>query len=176
MYSDCVQNEGIDASLMLIKITGRVISASAAWVSLITELIDILTLEEIGVSVFLFLSESSKALLLGCSEYVQLITWGAKEWCALTYRPLFFPLISLSQPREKGRMRFHRLQNVQIALDYLKRRQVSPNSLILTNRVCHWDRNSWSHYDADGYSHYPGADGKLNYSPAGMIKGGAQNL
>ncbi|XP_028976222.2 dystonin isoform X23 [Esox lucius] len=29
-----------------------------------------------------------------------------------------------SLPREKGRMRFHRLQNVQIALDYLKRRQV----------------------------------------------------
>uniref|UniRef100_A0AAR2LZQ8 Dystonin n=1 Tax=Pygocentrus nattereri TaxID=42514 RepID=A0AAR2LZQ8_PYGNA len=29
-----------------------------------------------------------------------------------------------SIPREKGRMRFHRLQNVQIALDYLKRRQV----------------------------------------------------
>uniref|UniRef100_G1LJL7 Dystonin n=1 Tax=Ailuropoda melanoleuca TaxID=9646 RepID=G1LJL7_AILME len=28
-------------------------------------------------------------------------------------------------PREKGRMRFHRLQNVQIALDYLKRRQVN---------------------------------------------------
>uniref|UniRef100_A0AAR2JH65 Dystonin n=1 Tax=Pygocentrus nattereri TaxID=42514 RepID=A0AAR2JH65_PYGNA len=28
------------------------------------------------------------------------------------------------RPREKGRMRFHRLQNVQIALDYLKRRQV----------------------------------------------------
>ncbi|XP_075709203.1 microtubule-actin cross-linking factor 1-like isoform X14 [Rhinoderma darwinii] len=27
-------------------------------------------------------------------------------------------------PREKGRMRFHRLQNVQIALDYLKQRQV----------------------------------------------------
>uniref|UniRef100_A0A667GYA7 Dystonin n=1 Tax=Lynx canadensis TaxID=61383 RepID=A0A667GYA7_LYNCA len=27
-------------------------------------------------------------------------------------------------PREKGRMRFHRLQNVQIALDYLKRRQL----------------------------------------------------
>ncbi|KAI7805675.1 putative dystonin [Triplophysa rosa] len=27
-------------------------------------------------------------------------------------------------PREKGRMRFHRLQNVQISLDYLKRRQV----------------------------------------------------
>ncbi|MBN3308874.1 DYST protein, partial [Amia calva] len=29
-----------------------------------------------------------------------------------------------SLPREKGRMRFHRLQNVQIALDYLKKRQV----------------------------------------------------
>uniref|UniRef100_A0A452J1B2 Calponin-homology (CH) domain-containing protein n=1 Tax=Gopherus agassizii TaxID=38772 RepID=A0A452J1B2_9SAUR len=28
-------------------------------------------------------------------------------------------------PREKGRMRFHKLQNVQIALDYLKHRQVS---------------------------------------------------
>ncbi|ELW65570.1 Dystonin, partial [Tupaia chinensis] len=28
-------------------------------------------------------------------------------------------------PRERGRMRFHRLQNVQIALDYLKRRQIS---------------------------------------------------
>ncbi|XP_069036165.1 dystonin isoform X10 [Lepisosteus oculatus] len=27
-------------------------------------------------------------------------------------------------PREKGRMRFHRLQNVQIALDFLKKRQV----------------------------------------------------
>uniref|UniRef100_A0A8D0L538 Calponin-homology (CH) domain-containing protein n=1 Tax=Sphenodon punctatus TaxID=8508 RepID=A0A8D0L538_SPHPU len=27
-------------------------------------------------------------------------------------------------PREKGRMRFHRLQNVQIALDYLKKRKV----------------------------------------------------
>lgn len=30
----------------------------------------------------------------------------------------------LFQPREKGRMRFHRLQNVQIALDFLKQRQV----------------------------------------------------
>lgn len=28
------------------------------------------------------------------------------------------------QPREKGRMRFHKLQNVQIALNYLKHRQV----------------------------------------------------
>lgn len=34
---------------------------------------------------------------------------------------LFF---SFFQPREKGRMRFHRLQNVQIALDFLKQRQV----------------------------------------------------
>lgn len=34
------------------------------------------------------------------------------------------PSLSLSQPREKGRMRFHRLQNVQIALDFLKQRQV----------------------------------------------------
>uniref|UniRef100_A0AAR2IZB1 Microtubule actin crosslinking factor 1 n=1 Tax=Pygocentrus nattereri TaxID=42514 RepID=A0AAR2IZB1_PYGNA len=31
---------------------------------------------------------------------------------------------SSSSPREKGRMRFHRLQNVQIALDFLKQRQV----------------------------------------------------
>lgn len=34
-------------------------------------------------------------------------------------------LILAFQPREKGRMRFHRLQNVQIALDYLKQRHVS---------------------------------------------------
>ncbi|NXS50302.1 MACF1 factor, partial [Balaeniceps rex] len=34
------------------------------------------------------------------------------------------PAASLLQPREKGRMRFHRLQNVQIALDFLKQRQV----------------------------------------------------
>uniref|UniRef100_A0A8B9S2Q1 Microtubule actin crosslinking factor 1 n=1 Tax=Accipiter nisus TaxID=211598 RepID=A0A8B9S2Q1_9AVES len=33
-------------------------------------------------------------------------------------------VVSLLQPREKGRMRFHRLQNVQIALDFLKQRQV----------------------------------------------------
>ncbi|XP_041644804.1 dystonin isoform X3 [Cheilinus undulatus] len=33
-------------------------------------------------------------------------------------------LKTLRLPRERGRMRFHRLQNVQIALDYLKRRQV----------------------------------------------------
>uniref|UniRef100_A0A4W5PY58 Dystonin n=1 Tax=Hucho hucho TaxID=62062 RepID=A0A4W5PY58_9TELE len=33
-------------------------------------------------------------------------------------------LKTLRLPREKGRMRFHRLQNVQIALDFLKKRQV----------------------------------------------------
>lgn len=33
-------------------------------------------------------------------------------------------LLSVPQPREKGRMRFHKLQNVQIALNYLKHRQV----------------------------------------------------
>ncbi|KAJ8288365.1 hypothetical protein COCON_G00010240 [Conger conger] len=31
---------------------------------------------------------------------------------------------NLRLPREKGRMRFHKLQNVQIALDFLKHRQV----------------------------------------------------
>uniref|UniRef100_A0A7N8YFS8 Microtubule actin crosslinking factor 1a n=1 Tax=Mastacembelus armatus TaxID=205130 RepID=A0A7N8YFS8_9TELE len=36
----------------------------------------------------------------------------------------FFLLSLLFQPREKGRMRFHRLQNVQIALDFLRQRQV----------------------------------------------------
>lgn len=36
-------------------------------------------------------------------------------------------VVSLLQPREKGRMRFHRLQNVQIALDFLKQRQVRAN-------------------------------------------------
>uniref|UniRef100_A0A4W5Q000 Microtubule actin crosslinking factor 1 n=1 Tax=Hucho hucho TaxID=62062 RepID=A0A4W5Q000_9TELE len=35
-----------------------------------------------------------------------------------------FLFFSVFQPREKGRMRFHRLQNVQIALDFLKQRQV----------------------------------------------------
>lgn len=39
--------------------------------------------------------------------------------CSLCPFPFF-----LLQPREKGRMRFHRLQNVQIALDFLKQRQV----------------------------------------------------
>uniref|UniRef100_A0A8B9KP53 Microtubule actin crosslinking factor 1 n=1 Tax=Astyanax mexicanus TaxID=7994 RepID=A0A8B9KP53_ASTMX len=36
----------------------------------------------------------------------------------------FWGFCSLKAPREKGRMRFHRLQNVQIALDFLKQRQV----------------------------------------------------
>uniref|UniRef100_A0A8C0XVV6 Calponin-homology (CH) domain-containing protein n=1 Tax=Castor canadensis TaxID=51338 RepID=A0A8C0XVV6_CASCN len=35
-------------------------------------------------------------------------------------------LSGIKLPREKGRMRFHRLQNVQIALDFLKQRQVRP--------------------------------------------------
>uniref|UniRef100_UPI00398EB188 plectin-like n=1 Tax=Pristiophorus japonicus TaxID=55135 RepID=UPI00398EB188 len=35
------------------------------------------------------------------------------------------PMVKLpDQPREKGRMRFHKLQNVGIALEYLKHRQV----------------------------------------------------
>uniref|UniRef100_A0A3B5MDW0 Uncharacterized protein n=1 Tax=Xiphophorus couchianus TaxID=32473 RepID=A0A3B5MDW0_9TELE len=34
-------------------------------------------------------------------------------------------LSGVTLPREKGRMRFHRLQNVQIALDFLKQRQVT---------------------------------------------------
>ncbi|XP_026203095.1 microtubule-actin cross-linking factor 1, isoforms 1/2/3/5-like [Anabas testudineus] len=33
-------------------------------------------------------------------------------------------LSGVTLPREKGRMRFHRLQNIQIALDFLKQRQV----------------------------------------------------
>lgn len=42
--------------------------------------------------------------------------------CCLPARPA--ASASVLQPREKGRMRFHRLQNVQIALDFLKQRQV----------------------------------------------------
>ncbi|CAO2588915.1 Microtubule-actin cross-linking factor 1, isoforms 1/2/3/4/5 [Lemmus lemmus] len=37
-------------------------------------------------------------------------------------------LSGIKLPREKGRMRFHRLQNVQIALDFLKQRQVSTSN------------------------------------------------
>lgn len=40
-----------------------------------------------------------------------------------------FPLSFALQPREKGRMRFHRLQNVQIALDFLKQRQVNQSTI-----------------------------------------------
>uniref|UniRef100_A0A3P9NKF4 Calponin-homology (CH) domain-containing protein n=1 Tax=Poecilia reticulata TaxID=8081 RepID=A0A3P9NKF4_POERE len=38
-------------------------------------------------------------------------------------------LSGVTLPREKGRMRFHRLQNVQIALDFLKQRQVTVPTL-----------------------------------------------
>ena len=44
-----------------------------------------------------------------------------KLWSCVLFS---FSILFDPQPREKGRMRFHRLQNVQIALDYLKRRQV----------------------------------------------------
>lgn len=39
---------------------------------------------------------------------------------------IFLTSIFCPQPREKGHMRFHKLQNVQIALDFLKHRQVGP--------------------------------------------------
>lgn len=39
--------------------------------------------------------------------------------------------VCVLQPREKGRMRFHRLQNVQIALDFLKQRQVRAAHMLL---------------------------------------------
>lgn len=41
----------------------------------------------------------------------------------LVYTPFLTSIFHL-QPREKGHMRFHKLQNVQIALDFLKHRQV----------------------------------------------------
>lgn len=47
--------------------------------------------------------------------------------CACAHCP--FPLFFALQPREKGRMRFHRLQNVQIALDFLKQRQVKQSKI-----------------------------------------------
>uniref|UniRef100_A0A8C4T8N7 Calponin-homology (CH) domain-containing protein n=1 Tax=Erpetoichthys calabaricus TaxID=27687 RepID=A0A8C4T8N7_ERPCA len=34
-------------------------------------------------------------------------------------------LSGVTLPREKGRMRFHRMQNIQIALDFLRQRQVN---------------------------------------------------
>uniref|UniRef100_A0A8C6ZI75 Calponin-homology (CH) domain-containing protein n=1 Tax=Nothoprocta perdicaria TaxID=30464 RepID=A0A8C6ZI75_NOTPE len=40
-------------------------------------------------------------------------------------------LSGVKLPREKGRMRFHRLQNVQIALDFLKQRQVRAGFWVL---------------------------------------------
>lgn len=56
---------------------------------------------------------------------------------------IFTILISalLLQPREKGRMRFHRLQNVQIALDFLKQRQVS--SHVDTHSICLHHPSEW---------------------------------
>uniref|UniRef100_A0A4W5PXY9 Microtubule actin crosslinking factor 1 n=1 Tax=Hucho hucho TaxID=62062 RepID=A0A4W5PXY9_9TELE len=42
--------------------------------------------------------------------------WSSRFGLSAPYSP--------ATPREKGRMRFHRLQNVQIALDFLKQRQV----------------------------------------------------
>lgn len=45
--------------------------------------------------------------------------WRSGVRVRVTVHPPLFP-----QPREKGRMRFHKLQNVQIALNYLKHRQV----------------------------------------------------
>uniref|UniRef100_A0A452ED56 Calponin-homology (CH) domain-containing protein n=1 Tax=Capra hircus TaxID=9925 RepID=A0A452ED56_CAPHI len=54
-----------------------------------------------------------------------------------------------SLPREKGRMRFHKLQNVQIALDYLRHRQVRhppgrrPRPLLRLARGC--DRGPLAH-------------------------------
>jgi len=46
---------------------------------------------------------------------------------------MFGVLFRLFQPREKGRMRFHKLQNVQIALDFLKHRQVSEEKRVPDN-------------------------------------------
>uniref|UniRef100_A0A3P9PIW5 Calponin-homology (CH) domain-containing protein n=1 Tax=Poecilia reticulata TaxID=8081 RepID=A0A3P9PIW5_POERE len=41
-------------------------------------------------------------------------------------------------PREKGRMRFHKLQNVQIALDFLKHRQHLGLVFWIQNRSWFW--------------------------------------
>lgn len=48
--------------------------------------------------------------------------------CMSCYLTASLSLFSPPQPREKGRMRFHKLQNVQIALDFLKHRQVRPQT------------------------------------------------
>lgn len=65
-----------------------------------------------------------------------------------------FVCFGFFQPREKGRMRFHKLQNVQIALDFLKRRQVSKEFLSdehvflhLSPKLklrCNYFRSNWS--------------------------------
>lgn len=48
------------------------------------------------------------------------------QWLIIDFHFYSEPLLYffVQQPREKGRMRFHKLQNVQIALDFLKHRQV----------------------------------------------------
>ena len=46
----------------------------------------------------------------------------------------------LFQPRERGRLRFHMLQNVQIALDFLRYRKVSHTTLLLTCDIGRWAR------------------------------------
>lgn len=46
------------------------------------------------------------------------------SWSSCLLSPWRSVSFRLLQPREKGRMRFHKLQNVQIALDFLKHRQV----------------------------------------------------
>ncbi len=48
-----------------------------------------------------------------------------------TIGAIYSSLNFLSQPRERGRMRFHKLQNVQIALDFLKYKGVSSNTMSL---------------------------------------------
>lgn len=48
---------------------------------------------------------------------------------------VLFTLCLSPQPRERGRMRFHKLQNVQIALDFLRHRQVREQPNLQTKRM-----------------------------------------
>lgn len=85
-----------------------------------------------------------------CALYLTRSTGKNLEACPVSSMLLIYIFVNLSsaveknlitihdpslcpQPRERGRMRFHRLQNVQIALDYLKRRQVGINPSALSN-------------------------------------------
>lgn len=63
--------------------------------------------------------------------------------------PVWATLIfCVRQPREKGRMRFHKLQNVQIALDFLKHRQVQ--QIIYIKFFCQASHSSsWLHFISD---------------------------